>query len=231
MIVMWGSNARNAHPIFFHHVLTAIHNGAKLYCVDPRRSETAQFADRWLGLHVGTDIALSNTIAREIIHAGLANTVVHRARHHRLRRVRGIRSRPGRSTRRAGHRRTRRRDPRARPRLRHGERGAAVLDARHHRAPQRRRQRRSRCATSRSSPARSVASVPVSPRCAARTTCRAAATWVPCPTSCPDSRTSPTTSPAPSSTPSGARRYPPRTVGTSPRCSRRWSTTSCARCS
>ncbi len=73
VIVMWGSNARNAHPIFFHHVLKAIHGGAKLYCVDPRRSETAQFADRWLGLHVGTDIALSNTIAREIIHAGLVN--------------------------------------------------------------------------------------------------------------------------------------------------------------
>ena len=74
VIVMWGSNARNAHPIFFHHVLTAVANGARLYSVDPRRSETAQFADRWLGLHVGTDIALSNTIAREIIHAGLANT-------------------------------------------------------------------------------------------------------------------------------------------------------------
>ncbi len=74
LIVMWGSNARNAHPIFFHHVLTAIERGAKLYSVDPRRSETAQFADRWLGLHVGTDIALAHTVAREIIHAGLAHT-------------------------------------------------------------------------------------------------------------------------------------------------------------
>ncbi len=74
VIVMWGSNARNAHPIFFHHVLQSVNAGAKLYCVDPRRSETARFADRWLGLHVGTDIALSNTIAREIIHAGLAAT-------------------------------------------------------------------------------------------------------------------------------------------------------------
>ena len=74
VIVMWGSNARNAHPIFFHHVLKAVHDGAKLYVVDPRRSETAQFADRWLGLHVGSDIALSNTIAREIIHAGLVHT-------------------------------------------------------------------------------------------------------------------------------------------------------------
>lgn len=74
LIVMWGSNARNAHPIFFHHVLTAVERGAKLYSVDPRRSETAQFADRWLGLHVGTDIALAHTVAREIIHAGLAHT-------------------------------------------------------------------------------------------------------------------------------------------------------------
>ena len=48
-------------------------NGAKLFVVDPRRTASAEFADMWLGLNVGTDIALSNTIAREIIHAGLAN--------------------------------------------------------------------------------------------------------------------------------------------------------------
>jgi formate dehydrogenase major subunit len=74
VIVMWGSNARNAHPIFFHHVLRAVKRGARLYSVDPRRSETARFADRWLGIHVGTDIALSNAIAREIIHAGLLHS-------------------------------------------------------------------------------------------------------------------------------------------------------------
>ena len=44
-----------------------------MYSVDPRRSETAQWADLWLGLNVGSDVALSNTIAREIIHAGLTN--------------------------------------------------------------------------------------------------------------------------------------------------------------
>jgi formate dehydrogenase major subunit len=74
LVVMWGSNAREAHPIFFHHVLKAVRRGARLFVVDPRRTSTAQWADRWLGLHVGSDIALSNTIAREIIHAGLANT-------------------------------------------------------------------------------------------------------------------------------------------------------------
>jgi len=54
-------------------VLKGIRNGAKLVVVDPRRTSSAQWADSWLGLHVGTDIALSNTLAREIIHAGLAN--------------------------------------------------------------------------------------------------------------------------------------------------------------
>jgi predicted molibdopterin-dependent oxidoreductase YjgC len=73
VIVLWGSNARNAHPIFFHHVLQGVRNGAKLYVVDPRRTESARWADRWLGLNVGTDIALSNTIAREIVSAGLVN--------------------------------------------------------------------------------------------------------------------------------------------------------------
>jgi predicted molibdopterin-dependent oxidoreductase YjgC len=70
---MWGSNAREAHPIFFHHVLTGIHNGARMYVVDPRRSSTAKWADAWLGIHVGSDISLANAIANEIITAGLVN--------------------------------------------------------------------------------------------------------------------------------------------------------------
>jgi predicted molibdopterin-dependent oxidoreductase YjgC len=73
LLILWGSNARETHPIFFHHVLKAVHNGAKLYVLDPRRTSSAQWADTWMGLDVGTDIAMSNTIAREIIHAGLAN--------------------------------------------------------------------------------------------------------------------------------------------------------------
>ena len=68
---LWGSNARDAHPIWFHHLLKGIQNGARLHVVDPRRTSSAQWADVWLGLNVGTDIALSNAMAREIIHAGL----------------------------------------------------------------------------------------------------------------------------------------------------------------
>ncbi len=70
---MWGSNARETHPIFFHHVLKGVRAGAKLYVVDPRRTGTAQWADRWLGLNVGTDIALANAMAHEILERGLEN--------------------------------------------------------------------------------------------------------------------------------------------------------------
>jgi len=73
VIFLWGANARDAHPIFFHHVLKAVHRGAQLFVVDPRRTASAQWADTWLGLNSGSDIALANAMAREIIHAGLAN--------------------------------------------------------------------------------------------------------------------------------------------------------------
>jgi predicted molibdopterin-dependent oxidoreductase YjgC len=72
-IVLWGSNAREAHPIFFHHLMKGVRNGAKMFSVDPRRTSSAQWADLWLGLDVGTDIALANAVGREIIHAGLQN--------------------------------------------------------------------------------------------------------------------------------------------------------------
>ena len=38
-----------------------------MHAVDPRRTASAKFADAWLGLNVGTDIALANAVAREII--------------------------------------------------------------------------------------------------------------------------------------------------------------------
>jgi len=73
LVILWGSNARETHPIYFHHVLKGIHNGARLYTVDPRRTSSSRWADQWLGIDVGTDIALANTVGREIIHSGLHN--------------------------------------------------------------------------------------------------------------------------------------------------------------
>ncbi len=71
VVLLWGSNARETHPIFFHHLLKGVRRGARLVVVDPRRTTSAQWADLWLGLDVGSDIALANTMAREIIQAGL----------------------------------------------------------------------------------------------------------------------------------------------------------------
>ena len=73
LIVLWGSNARETHPIFFHHLLRGVRNGARLYAIDPRRTSSAEWADVWMGLDVGSDIALANAVGREIIAAGLEN--------------------------------------------------------------------------------------------------------------------------------------------------------------
>ena len=61
-------------------MLKGVRNGAKLYVVDPRRTGTAQWADAWLGVNVGSDIALSNAMAHEILALGLENkTFIERA--------------------------------------------------------------------------------------------------------------------------------------------------------
>jgi len=73
VILLWGSNARETHPIFFHHALKGIRNGARMYVIDPRRTASAQWANVWLGLTVGSDISLANAMGREIIVSGLAN--------------------------------------------------------------------------------------------------------------------------------------------------------------
>jgi formate dehydrogenase major subunit len=73
LIVLWGSNARETHPIFFHHLLKGKNNGARMYAIDPRRTSSVAWADVWLGLEIGSDVALANAIGREIIAAGLCN--------------------------------------------------------------------------------------------------------------------------------------------------------------
>ena len=38
VVFLWGSNAREAHPIWFHHLLKGIRKGTRLYVMDPRRT-------------------------------------------------------------------------------------------------------------------------------------------------------------------------------------------------
>jgi formate dehydrogenase major subunit len=54
-------------------VLKGVRRGARLGVIDPRRTSSAAWADWWLGIDVGTDIALANAMGREIVAAGLWN--------------------------------------------------------------------------------------------------------------------------------------------------------------
>ena len=144
LVVLWGSNARDAHPIFFHHVLKGIHNGAKLYAVDPRKSSSAQWAvpgSGHLQLHVGTDIPLANAVAREILAAGLENRSFIEHATSGFAELRRQRRAVDAGARRGRHRRAGGADPRAGPCLRPRRPRRDLLDARHHRAPQRGGQR------------------------------------------------------------------------------------------
>jgi len=73
LLVLWGSNARETHPIFFHHGLqgSSVAPGCTRSTRAPPPRGTG--ADAWLGLDVGTDVALADAVGREIIHAGLVN--------------------------------------------------------------------------------------------------------------------------------------------------------------
>ena len=140
-ILLWGSNARETHPIFFHHLLAGLKRGAKLYAIDPRRTASAQWADVWAGLDVGTDIALVEHHGARDHHQRPGPSRVHRARHDRVRRL----SPAGRALdARARRRRDRRAgggDPRDGAHLRAREARHHLLDAGHHRASHRRPQR------------------------------------------------------------------------------------------
>ena len=135
LIVLWGSNARETHPIFFHHLLKGVRNGARLYAVDPRRTSSAEWADAWLGLDVGSDIALANAIAREIIAAGLEHReFIDRATDG----FEAYKAKVESYTLEYAERETgvpAEADPRTGPRARDGAARDDLLDARHHGAP------------------------------------------------------------------------------------------------
>ncbi len=70
-ILLVGSNAAEAHPIIFHHIMKGVHNGAELVVVDPRQTLTTGKAHEHLQIAIGSDIALANAMAHVIIRDGL----------------------------------------------------------------------------------------------------------------------------------------------------------------
>ena len=67
LILIWGSNSIASNLHFWRHVQTAKRNGAKVICIDPRRSETADKCHEHLALRPGTDAALALALMHELI--------------------------------------------------------------------------------------------------------------------------------------------------------------------
>lgn len=70
LIVIWGSNAIGSNLHFWRLVNFAKRKGAKLVCIDPRRTETADKCDVHLALKPGTDAALALALMHELIRNG-----------------------------------------------------------------------------------------------------------------------------------------------------------------
>lgn len=67
LILIWGSNSIGSNLHFWRIAQEAKRNGAKLICIDPRKSETADKCHAHLQLLPGTDAALALALMHELI--------------------------------------------------------------------------------------------------------------------------------------------------------------------
>ncbi len=73
VLFIFGSNTTEGHPIVSLHVHKAIKNGAKIIVADPRKIELTKYANPWLNLKPGSNIALLNGLIHIILKEGLQN--------------------------------------------------------------------------------------------------------------------------------------------------------------
>jgi formate dehydrogenase major subunit len=66
-ILIWGSNAVEAHPLAGRRIAQAKLKGIPIMAVDPRYSPTARLADTWVRFNPSTHIALANSMMYWII--------------------------------------------------------------------------------------------------------------------------------------------------------------------
>ena len=67
LILIWGSNSIASNLHFWRYAQIAKRNGARLICIDPRRSETADKCHEHIALLPGTDGALALALMHELI--------------------------------------------------------------------------------------------------------------------------------------------------------------------
>ncbi len=67
LIIIWGSNSIASNLHFWRYAQVAKRNGAKLICIDPRKTETADKCHEHIALRPGTDAALALALMYELI--------------------------------------------------------------------------------------------------------------------------------------------------------------------
>ncbi|MBS6005574.1 MAG: molybdopterin oxidoreductase family protein [Clostridium baratii] len=70
-LILIGANPAIAHPVTWGRIRR--NKDAKLIVIDPRKSETAAFADEWYGINPKTDLTLLYTLANVLIEKGYIN--------------------------------------------------------------------------------------------------------------------------------------------------------------
>jgi formate dehydrogenase alpha subunit len=73
VIFIIGSNTKESHPVIANRMIKAYRKGAKIVVADPRRVPMVKFAEVFLKMRPGTDIALLNGMAHVILKEGLHN--------------------------------------------------------------------------------------------------------------------------------------------------------------
>jgi len=67
LIIIWGSNSITSNLHFWNYAQQAKRGGARLICIDPRRTETAEKCHQHIALKPGTDGALALGLMHELI--------------------------------------------------------------------------------------------------------------------------------------------------------------------
>ena len=73
VIVIIGANPAVNHPVAATWIKNAVKNGAKLIVMDPRRSDLARLAHRFLQFKPDTDVAMLNAMMHVIVEEGLVD--------------------------------------------------------------------------------------------------------------------------------------------------------------
>lgn len=72
VLLMWGNNMAEMHPVLFSRILDRRERGQKVTIIDlgTRRTRTSEFADHYLEFRPQTDLAIANCIAQQLIERG-----------------------------------------------------------------------------------------------------------------------------------------------------------------